>query len=110
MSQGWTVNGSDLMDIQAGQTVLLFSSDSSSSRPGTVPGGAFFVSFLGADGAFLTGSGSEDVNAEEIELSGSLGRPIFFRAIFVARLENILIFVCMVTLSSDNVRLKAMPM
>lgn len=78
-SQGWTVSGRDLTVIQAGH--LDEESSSTSSRPGTVPGGAFLVSFLG-----LLGSGA----VGDEKLRASLLRPNLRMAILVVRAENMI--------------------
>jgi len=80
-SQGWTVKGRDLTVIQAGH----LDEESSSSRPGTVPGGAFLVSFLG-----FGGSGAA---VGDEKLRASLLRPSLRRAIFVVREENMVLMV-----------------
>ena len=77
-SHGWTVNGRLFIVIHLGQP---FDSSSSSSRPGTTPGGRsfrVFFSFLGSGW-----SGDEKLNV-------SLDMPIFLSAILVVKLENIL--------------------
>lgn len=77
-SHGWTVRGRDLTVIQAGHLDEA-SSGSWASRPGTVPGGADLVSFLG--GLVLLGWE---------KLKASLLMPSFFMASLVPREENIL--------------------
>lgn len=78
-SHGWTVRGSDLTVIQAGH---LDESSSTSSRPGTVPGGAFFVSFFGFGSGLAVG---------EEKLRASLSRPSLRRAILAVREENMVV-------------------
>lgn len=79
-SQGWTVRGRDLTVIQAGHWVP--EEESSSSSPGTVPGGAGLVSFLGL-------GGSDAVGEEKSKVS--LLRPSLRRAILVVRAENMVV-------------------
>ena len=83
-SQGWTVRGRDLTVIQAGQVAEEEERESSRSRPGTVPGGADLVSFLGL------GSGAA-VGDRKSRLS--LLRPSLRRAILVVMEENMMALV-----------------
>lgn len=83
VSHGCTVSGRFLTCIHCGHLLV---SSSSSSRPGTAPGGRsprFFFSFFGG--------GSE---SPEAKLNVSLGIPSFFIASLVVRLENIVAVEC----------------
>lgn len=81
VSQGWTVSGRDLTDIQSGQALLLLPLV---LLPSLGAGCAFVI--------FFDGLLSELVFQEE-KSNVSLGRPTFLRATLVARLEN-MVFLC----------------
>jgi hypothetical protein len=83
VSQGWTVSGRDLTDIQSGHVLLLLLS--SLLVAVAVGTGCGLVSFLLVEGLL------SELAFHEEKSKVSAGRPTFLRATLVARLENMLI-------------------
>jgi hypothetical protein len=87
VSQGWTVSGRALTDIQSGQVLAVLL-----ASLGVAVGWAL-VSFLEG---LLSGLVFHDEKSNV-----SLGRPTFLRAALVARLENMSVFIYAMALSSS---------